>query len=501
MLRYFSIIIGGYGINIRLIEKDNVVFNEFFDSFGDEQIEQVKEIFKNNPHTKIYILLDNIGQNYTIKKFPLQINIFELKKLVNRKFDYEIPKTDLRTKIFCEANKKSKEWEYLFVSSPIEDILKNVLSFIDKLPNLLVGIFMLPLESTNIVKVLTKKLKLTGKLKPKWILLLVENKISGIRQIAFKNEKLIFTRFLYNLNEQPDKKSKVLFFENDISRTIGFMKRFGSDFNNNDLFILGITTSDTKNVFNGSDLKMIRSRYFSSEEVAGLIFKGEKNFGNYKYSDRIFEKYIVCKKSVFPFFTTELKSIKYLLGVNRILKYILAASFLLFLYLLITISINYGIFHVKANDISKNIDEINKKIEVENNTEILSDSNINKIIEVGALYSEIKNIDDNFYKLTNNMTVLTYKDTKIKDFSYTLDGFNHKSIASSKLKKKFHINLLINNNAPYSAESLIATFNAYKKVVEPNLLKNFVFEELNLKELDFNNKYRDYQFEIDLEEK
>lgn len=166
-----------------------------------------------------------------------------------------------------------------------------------------------------------------------------------------------------------------------------------------------------------------------------------------------------------------------------------------------TISINYGIFHVKANDISKNIDEINKKIEVENNTQILSDSNINKIIEVGALYSEIKNIDDNFYKLTNNMTVLTYKDTKIKDFSYTLDGFNHKSIASSRIKKKFHINLLMNNNAPYSAESLIATFNAYKKVVEPNLLKNFVFEELNLKELDFNNKYRDYQFEIDLEEK
>ena len=501
MLKYFSIVIGGYGINIRLIEKNNIIFNEFYDSFNAEQISRVSGVFADNRRAKIYILLDNIGQNYTIKKFPLQLNIFELRKLVNRKFDYEIPKTDLRTKIFCGANRNSKEWEYLFVSSPIEEILKNVLNFIDTLPNFLVGIFMLPLESTNIVKTLSKKLKLTGKLKPKWILLLIENKISGIRQIAFKNGRLIFTRFLYNLNEQPDKKSKILFFENDISRTIGFMKRFGSDFNNNDLLILGITTSDIKNVFNSSDLKMIKSHYFSSWEVATMLFKDEKNAENYKYCDRIFEKYITSKGSVFPFFTTELKNIKYLLNVNSVLKLILTITSILFLYVFVTILINFAISYVKTNDIVNEINLLNKKVEEKNSNKILKDSNINKIIAVGTLYSEIKTIDDNFYKSIDNMSVLTYKNVKIKEFVYSLNGFDHKSLLESKLKKTFHFSLLMNNDTTYSAESIVEIFNAYKKVVQPTLMKNFAFEELNIKKLDFGKKYYYYQFDIDLEEK
>lgn len=501
MLRYFSIIIGGYGINIRLIEKNKIVFNEFFDLFGEEQIKQVSELFINNPHAKIYILLDNIGQNYSIKKFPLQINIFELQKIVNRKFEYEIPKTDLRTKIFCGANRNSKEWEYLFVSSPIEEILRNVLDFIDKLPNFLVGIFMLPLESTNIIKALTKKIKLTGKTKPKWILLLIENKISGIRQIAFKNGRLIFTRFLYNLNEQPDKRSKVLFFENDISRTIGFMKRFGSDFNNNDLLILGITTSDIKNVFNSSDLKMIKSHYYSAEEVAKMLFKGEKNFSDYRYCDRIFEKYIISKKAIFPFFTTELKNIKNLLNVNSILNYVLIIVFCLFLYLLATISVNFGISYVKTNDINSQIELLKKDADKKSNTKILNDSNINKIIAVGTLYSEIKSINDNIYHNIDDISIVTHNNVKIKNFVYNLDGFDHKALASSKTKKTFHVNVLLRNDSTLSAESIIELFNSYKKIVQPALSKHFTFEELNIKKLDFGKKYYDYQFDIDLEEK
>ena len=500
MLKYFSIIIGSQGINVRLIKKDEIVFNEFFTSFEEEQKNIVKHIFLDNSHTKIYIFLVTIGQNYAIKKFPLQINLFEVKKLVNRKFDFEIPKTDLRTKISCGTNKATKEWEFLFVSSPIEEILKNVLSFIETLPNFLAGIFMIPLESINIIKDLSKHLKLVGKNKPKWILFLIENKASGIRQIAFRDEKLIFTRFLYNLNEQADRRSKILYFENDISRTIGFMKRFGSDFNNKDLLVIGATNNDTKNIFANSDLKMLKTHYFSSEEIATMMFKRIPNISNYQYMDKIFERYVVSKKSVFPFFTPDLKNIKTLLKLNHILQYVLIIFIGLFIYMASTILVKLAISLYKNSEVSRQIENINKQITKTNESSILKNKNVNKIIELGSLYLEVQKVNDDFYKSINNMSALTYNNTKINNIKYNLNGFDKKKIQNSKIKKNFEVNLTI-KNPTQTAESIVELFNTYKTEVQPKLQENFKMKEMNIINLDFSKKYENYQFTINLEEK
>lgn len=501
MLKYFSIIIGGYGISIRLVKKNEIVFNEFFDSFDKEQRSKVIQIFLDNPSTKVYILLDNIGQNYTIKKFPLQLNIFELKKLVNRKFDYEIPKTDLRTKIHCGVNKNSKEWEYLFVSSPMDEILKNILDFIDTLPNILVGIFMIPLESINLIKTIQKKLHMTNKNKPKWILLLVENKVSGIRQIAFNEDKLIFTRFLYNLNEQLDRKSKILYFENDVARTIGFMKRFRKNFNNNDLLIVGATTTDTKNIFANSNLKMINSHYFSSEELASIIFKKLGNISEYHYMDRVFEEYIVNKKSIFPFFTSELKNARILLKLNSVFKYILLFIFVIFFYITSMFTVKVSILYLKHKEVKNEIEVLSKRLNDLKNNKVLKEKDIDKIIEISDLYSNAKNINDVFYDLVDNLSIVTYNNTKIQSFNYKLNGIKSKDIKTSTPKRNFTISLVMKNNNTNSAESIIELFNNYKRNVQPVLMKKFNFQELTIKNLDFGKRYYNYTFEINLEEK
>lgn len=504
MAKYFTIIIGSYGLYVKLNDGRKLLENIFLKELSEESIKEILPIFKKYSKAKITILLDNIGQNYTIKKFPLNIGMFNILKVVNRRFNFEISKNDLRAKIFVGKSDDKKDLEYLFASSPVDNLLYDVIEFIEAIPNFLVGIYMIPLESQNLLKVLTKKLNIDNG-KTKWILLLLENKVSGIRQIAFKNNKLVFTRFLYNIDENMDGKSKILLYENDITRTIGFIKRFLNNFKIEDLYIISITTNPIKNIFSKAQLSNIKSYYFTPSEISSLIFNKKNNTAiDDEFCDFLLQNFIMNGKKVLKFSTKSIKNAVFALNINRYLKILSCISSCLLIYALCFCIYVFFLYFVNMQTLKTNLKQQENELSEKKNSEILKDKNIDNIIEIGMLYDYIKDNSVSPFKYFNFFKKTLVNENKIEKFYWKLDNFDAENFRKKVLQVDYNIKVnLKNNDATGASDSMILTFNNYKTEKEAELSKSFIINKFDIdkNKIDFNKKYFNYPVEINLEKK
>ena len=159
MSKYFTISIGSNGSIVLLNNGNKVVENYFFEEIENEDNKKILvDLFKKNKKLPVYFILDNIGQNYNLKTFS-KVSFFDAKKIVNRKFKYDIPEDDLKEKRYLGYNKTEKEWNYMFISSAVDGLLKDWINFIAETDNILNGVYMLPLESEKVLRKLKSKIK------------------------------------------------------------------------------------------------------------------------------------------------------------------------------------------------------------------------------------------------------------------------------------------------------------------------------------------------------
>lgn len=496
-MKYYSILIGSNGILIKFNKNYKTVRSIFIKNFNEE-IETVKKFFLKNKRSNIVLFLDNIGQNYNHKKFP-NLMPWDLIKIVNRKFNFEIPITDLRAKIFLGKNKETKDNQFIFISSTIEEVIKQTLDFIETIPNIISGIYMFPLESQNFVKSIFKKLNLIKKNKPKWTLLLIQNKISGIRQIVFKGTQLMFTRFLESSDndfENKDLKTKILFYENDIIKTISFIKRFSTDFKSTDLIIISLTNNDIKNIFTKIHLQNIKTFFFTPAESKLLVHKKIKIDLEEQFFDNILEKSIIFSPKVFKFFTLEMKTLQNLLLYYSIIKYLFIIIFCIFAYFM-----SIGIFLFTKYKISKT--NLNNELQTimqtsdnsKKNDEMLKSIQVDFIVDNAILYEVINNFNnkilDNFDIILKNQNLLT--SIQITNLKWELLNFNNINILTETNKYKNKISVNFNFLNPDSkADVLIDNYNNFTKTITPIFSTDKLNFNLNLIKIENLNLKNDY---------
>lgn len=496
-MKYYSLLIGSNGILIKFNNNYKTLKSIFIKNFNEE-IDTVKDFFKINTKSNLILFLDNIGQNYNHKKFP-NLMPWDLKQIVNRKFNFEIPINDLRAKIYLGKDKATKENKFVFISSGIDNYIKYVLDFVDTIPNIINGIYMFPLESQNILQNIFKKLHLIKKKKPKWTLLLLQNQISGIRQIVFKENQIMFTRFLESSEngfENRDLKTKILFYENDIIKTISFIKRFSIDFKSNDLIIISITSNDIKTILNKINLQNIKTFFFTPFESKILFNKKIAIKSDELFCDDILEKSIIFSPKVFKFFTIEMKTIQQLLLSYSIIKYLFIIIFCIFTYFA---SINLFLFIKYKINIIKLNNELEKTVktfeEEKKDNEMLKTKQVDFIIENGILYEALTGIDNNILKhfniITNNKSFLT--SIQITNLKWELLNFNSKQILENKNIYKNKISVNFNFlNPEGKADNLVENYNAFTKNLNPIFLNdklNFYINPIQMENLNFKNEY------------
>ena len=499
MSKYFTISIGSNGSIVLLNNGSKIVENYFFEEIENEDNKKILvDLFKKNKKLPVYFILDNIGQNYNLKTFS-KVSFFDAKKIVNRKFKYDIPEDDLKEKRYLGYNKTEKEWNYMFISSAIDGSLKDWINFIAETDNILNGVYILPLESEKVLRKLKSKIKFkTQKNKNYWDIILVRNKVSGFREITFFNNRLVFTRILNeDLTDQEHFNTQ---FKENILRTIEYLKRFYSNFDDKYLNIYTIVDNEVKEFIAGSDVKdTLNIKNFSYLEFAGLFGLVKKLNKFLDCGDIIFKELIMSGKKIISFSTKEMKQLAIISSASELFR-----KFSILLFILLFGIIGFGSVGFVRNEYAmrKNkvkLNEVKKTLEDKKKQEFGDGIvDVDDIIDVTSFYIQIKNLYKNpfdsigkFSKSVKGAIVVTNLKWKIdKDRKGILYGGKEViNLDSSLVNKSGKI------------DDLFKTYETIGQISQTDFVKYNVKMSNLPRNINFNTNYYSFPLKIDIVEK
>ena len=499
MAKFFTISIGSNGSIVLMNSKNKVLKNLYCQDISDESVQkQVLQLFNKNKKLPVYLILDNIGQNYNKKSFP-NVSIFDLQSLVRRKFNYEIPKDDLKDKRFIGRNKSTGSWEYMFISSPIDEVMAVWLNLLNKAENILAGIYMLPLEMEGMLKRLKKKLNVK-KTPLSWDILLTENQVSGFREITFINGRLAFTRILTeNTTEQGAFNTQ---FNNNISRNIDYLKRFYNNFNPDNLNIYTITNEEVKNLVLNLDTKdNLKIKPFSYEEFSSLFGLKSKLNGMLDYGDILFEELIMFSKKIISFSTRDMKQMAFLSKFSNIFQKISLASFAVLFISLIISFFSFTKYNYRIDEAKKKHEAASQKLESKKKEEFGDGIlNLDEIIDITSFYEEIRVVSMNPFNLLKKFSS-TFKNNEIivNNLSWKLDNLVKNNLSQKSKNSMVMNSLLINKTG--KIDDLFKVYENTNNLLKTNL-SNYDITLSDLpKNINFNTNYFTFPVRINFVEK
>ena len=499
MSKYFTVVVGSYGSYLILNSSKKKVGNIIFvENLSEENSRQkVNNELKKNSNVPIYIVLDNIGQTYNKKKI-IGTNIFDAKKIVERKFNYEIPKDDLKEKRFLGKDKDKKEWIFMFISSPIDDMLQDWINIIETNTNILQGIYMLPLEVENMLKKIKTLNTKNKKKNTRWNIMLFDNKVSGFREITFLDDILLFTRVL-NI-ETKDDESVLRELINNITKTIEYLKRFASDFKVENLTITIVVGETKKKLIQGITSSDMNIQLYSVKEF-GKIFKStlEQQYIG-EYCDVMLQNIIMNSKKVLSFSNKEMQSVKLFSECLRYINFIKNTFVVVFAIVCVVITFLLVQNQTKLQSKMKQYKNTQEKFEQKKAKKFGNNAgDLDNIIDITSFYTNIKTAKINpFKKLLKDFSTTVADIYTVNNFNWNIKGFskinfnpNYKSIfimdgnlinKSGKIDDLFKIYETFDKN-------LKTKFNRYVIKIPP-LPKN----------INFNTNYYTFPLRIEMSE-
>lgn len=196
---------------------------------SSDEVEEFKKLFNSDKTAPISILVDIHDQSYVQHNIP-NVSSIAINNIIKRRLEKDFTADDIKAAIRMDRIKTGrKDWVYLFVSIRNSPPFSEWLDLVVELPNRFSGIFMLPIEVDSLVKDLEKSLESEKKRKGcEWKILVVHNRVGGLRQIVFKNNKIVITRMNQPVGvATPDVIAGNI--EQDLQNTIEFIRRMGYD--------------------------------------------------------------------------------------------------------------------------------------------------------------------------------------------------------------------------------------------------------------------------------
>lgn len=500
MANFFTINVGSNGSIIILNSKSEILQYLFVENLQTEENKQkVQKLFKQYSKLPIYIILDNLGQSYNIRYFP-NVNIFDLNKIVKRKFHFDIPEEDLKEKRFINYDKINKKWKYMFISSPIDGLLEEWINFISDIDNILNGIYMLPLETEKILKQLKIKLKLRQSKKVEyWDILLVENKISGFREVTSINGKLVFTRIL---NEDlSDQEHFDLQFKENILRTVEYLKRFHNSFNANNLNIYTITSDRVRDLIKNFNVanSNFKIKKFSCAEFANIFNLNNKIDKYLDTADVLLEELIMFNKKIISFSTKEMKQLYFISRIHGIISKSLIILFVI-LFLIVSIGIvNIIINKFKINNANHNYSKTSKSLEIKKKQKFGEGiDSVDDIIDESSFYIETEKAYKDPFDLFKKTSQVTDNSIVSNSIHWKMEKYSNKPFIGYKESVSFS-SVIVNRSG-----KIDDLFKIYENI-DSNIKNNFINHDINIsklpKSINFNTEYFSFPIKIDINEK
>lgn len=452
--------LGDEGAILILLEGPTVTRRLFAPNTDKDNVAAFVELFKEFPKAPIFCLVDMIDQSYVRHTLP-PVTSIGLKKIIQRRLERDFARDDLKGYISIGREKSGrKDWHVLLIALAYSDQLRKWVDLILDQSNRLAGIFLVPVESEQIVNKLdhtifpehakqkkkkgkkkkdgAKDIQETGILEPsKWKMLVSSHKVGGVRQVVLKEGKLVFTR-LAQASADGNAELAAGNIEQEMLNTVEYLKRLGyNDKAGLDVFI--IVSQEVKDNLSGQRLGARNVKVFTPFEVSELLNLDQAALSGDRYGD-------VVVATMFG--TAPKQRLKLTLPITEKLEKLFMARMgvraagvllsLTFIGMTIDGTITYFSQSESLSDYTRKAQ--NKQMELEEFKEKLKSlpADINEINDVVALYNILIDGQENPLELVDKIFPLLDDRFLVKSIDW---NFNRaiKSTQDAEVKPPFEI--------------------------------------------------------------
>ncbi|MFT6220132.1 MAG: hypothetical protein ACJAW3_001041 [Lentimonas sp.] len=501
----FTISIGDYGIIVALHNGKNVENKILVANLNDDNRDQLSKLFFKHKSSSTHILIDTTHQNYKRKTYP-PLNILDFHKLAKMDLKKEFDNEEKSLRSYYYSKNKNKKWDCIFVSTTLSEEIEKWIELLLGVQNNFSGIYMLPIETYNLAKnifdITADKDHKTPKNRQQILSLIVQNKISGTRQIIFSDRNVVFTRVV---NYDFDNKNFAARFEQDIFRSNEYLKMIFPHLKSQDVAIINVMPKDIidkiKDISN-HDLKF--SNYQPSQIAKKLgLSKAVTNNGN--FSDIIIANFFVNHKKTLKFFNprlTMLSRLKLIIKSAWVLNFIIITATLV-LYVQSSLqkyNFDQELSKIKTqkSKLEKHLEAVSSKaLDLDEKSDIKNEEKsalADAIINFGRIDEILSKNSDNINSVYNQLIFIKSYSVAINSFSYQLTNYKPK-LSKNKTKEIFIVGGVLSDESG-DIEALFRKFDNLtlntKKQFPEDKIK---YSELS-KDVDFSKKY--YSFPINL---
>ncbi len=504
----FIITIGEYGVVFVLHKKGEIQSKIFIKEINEEAEKNLKELFTKNKEVPVYILLDTVDQSYKKREYPF-VKKNDLTHLINRDLASDVSKESVKNYIILNDSEnnstklqKDKKWNCLFISASISRATQKYIDFINEMPNRLIGIYMLPIESALLFKLLKESVKSSSKISDKKsdvYCLVTQNKVSGVRQTVFLKDQLIFTRLLDYHCDDVNFTEK---YEKDLYATSEYLKRLFPEINTQELETINILPAEVLKKI--SVIKNIEFNFinYTPHKAALLTNKASTVSENGNYCDLLISK-IFCdaKKKVLKFSTPKIIFLEKMFLVMK-------SSYYANLFILLLIGF-YCLFAIsKINESEENIAMVSADkllaLQTLNRTtnKAFGDDNVeqdelDKILDFGKVHENLSNFENILFDNYEKLKFVRGYPLKFDSINFSLENFNGKN-PSSAYKYRLNLKGKIYNKSG-DIENLFSEFDEISSGFKKEFSQDKISHSELPKNIDFAQKYFDFPVDFTVE--
>jgi hypothetical protein len=227
----FQLLIGDEGAILCFINKGKLETRLFAPSADSKEAAEFSLALDRHPDVPIVLVLDVMDLEFKQQFLP-PVNRYTVVNLARSKMKREYDRNTLfGPRLMYRKMEGKREWVFLFCSCPISPVIAAWQALIQKHQNTLQSHMFLPLESQRLMQnpvfvnhrpVRAEKEMLV--LRDHWQIMVSHHKISGFRQLVFRNGQMLLTRLI---NADQEKFADVISgtVEQEIHNTVDYLKR------------------------------------------------------------------------------------------------------------------------------------------------------------------------------------------------------------------------------------------------------------------------------------
>jgi hypothetical protein len=515
-----------------IIGEDGLVFTYFVQGimkargfFTNQDIEETKDLRKwlmGDPDAKISIFVDSIDQTYTQRSIPV-VGLWGANSLAQNRLEKDHAKQQLKAAIpVGRLAKGRRDYFYIFAAASHEGVVGNWLRFLLPFPNIIKGIYLLPIELYSVIEAIrvshahntleTNVDKTKKDIKPgnkvsgenpelsKWEIILVNNKSGGFRQVAYCNGAAIFTRLLSSSGTIDD---DVIAgnIEQEIISSIEYLRRIAvTDISSIDLYL--IIPDTIKEHLRTNRLGITSISIHNPHQLSLKLGNADPLTKN---KDRF------ADPSILALFATRKKRIalmhvKETRQVMQVVNTLSAGIWTIYASIpLLGILSLWHLFGVvngitNLSDIKKQLDSVNAKLVISKQEKSKSESkygkdvNINMIKEKAYIFADIEGSLISPLFIVHKVAGISPAIVKIRGINWQYDAFREGSAGNQPNQQNRRLNRSEQRSSPQPLTSSPVNNNNNKSKLSYKYSGNFtvVFDNSSGNYAELVDKYADY---------